>query len=490
MKKILLFVAISAIVLGCTKEVKPGIVVNPDTEKTDDSGEKPDPDDSGDKDGQGDSGDGGYTAEEGLAYVFSGKDIPEFHVSVSLSEWNRLLSEYDRNSNTAESIHADVKYVGNGDEISISDIGLRLKGNTSRRRPEGNGGQSHAGDGADWRHCHYQLNFTKYNKDIDHELHGVKKLYLKWFKDDPAYVREVYCFDLFHRAGVWTAPYNGYCRLWIKVEGDSKETYLGVYGMNETIDGRYANARADKFGEKNGFLWKCVYGASLSSADDGLFGEDGSDRTYELKTQNEDYQLAKAQLQDFIKKVSGKGDESFRTWITQVCDVELLLKTYAVNVAVGMWDDYWKNKNNYYIYFNSKDTYEYKFFFIPYDYDNTLGTSHLGMDSGRQDPLNWGDNGNPLIYKLLKHEEFRKIYKEALLSLVDPSTGEFYYQTSMKRIRGWHDQIRDYVSNDTGEDMSIEDKPASFGNHSEYRLLDENNNFFKVRAETINKYCK
>ncbi len=484
MKKLSLIVAVLlALAWGCTKEVKPEVIVDPDTEKPD-SGDSDDKGDGGKDDGE------SYSAEEGLEYMFSGKGIPEFHVTVTLSEWNRLLAEYDRNSNTSEYISADVKYVGNGDEISISDIGLRLKGNTSRRRPEGNGGQMHEAGKTQWHHCHYQFNFTKYNKDSAHELHGVKKLYLKWFNGDPAYVREVYCFDLFRRAGVWTAPNNGYCRLWIQIEGDPDQTYLGVYEMNETIDGRYANARSDQFGNKDGFLWKCSYGASLSSADDYLFGMDGSDKTYELKTQNEDYQAAKDQLQDFIKKVAGKGDESFYAWIKQVCDVDLLLKTYAVNVAVGMWDDYWKNKNNYYIYFNSKDKYEYQFFFIPYDYDNTLGTSHLGMDSGRQDPLNWGDNSNPLIYKLLRHEEFRKIYKDALLSLVDPESGEFYYQTSMTRIRNWHEMIAPYVSNDTGEDMSIEDRPASFGNHSEYRLLDENNNYFKIRTETINRYCK
>ena len=49
-----------------------------------------------------------------------------------------------------------------------------------------------------------------------------------------------------------------------------------------------------------------------------------------------------------------------------------------------MWDDYWFNKNNFYFYFDSNG----KFYFIPYDYDNTLGTSS-GMNSGTQDMLNW-----------------------------------------------------------------------------------------------------
>ena len=95
-----------------------------------------------------------------------------------------------------------------------------------------------------------------------------------------------------------------------------------------------------------------------------------------------------------------------------------------------------------------------------------------------------------MIYKLLKHEEFRKIYKDALLSLVAPVAGEFYYTRSMARIREWHSKIENYIPNDTGEDMKIEDRPASFGNHSEYRLLEDSNNFFKIRAEAIERYCR
>lgn len=444
--------------------------------------------------GNGGSGnDGGYTAEEGLAYVFDGNCIPEIHISVTPDQWNALLNAYDADSNTATYISCNVLYDKAGEQTRINDCGLRLKGNTSRRRPEGNTGQMHEAGNTDWHHCHFQLNFTKNFKDTAHELHGVKKLYFKWFKDDPAYVRELYCYDLFRRYGIWTAPHSAYCRLWIKVEGDPKEAYYGVYDMIELIDGRYANAREQQFVNKDGFVWKCSYGATLNSTDSGLFGNDGSDKTYELKTQTANYAAAEAQLKDFILKLTGKGEESFYTWIKQVCDVELLLKTYAVNVAVGMWDDYWNNKNNFYIYFNSQDKLNYKFFFIPYDYDNALGTSsNCGnqSDSGRQDPFNWGDNGNLLIYRLLKFEDFRKIYNDALLELCSSSKDLFCYSASTARIRAWQDSIRPYVQNDTGEDMSIEDRPASWGNHGEYRILDPNNNFFLVKTQTINQYCK
>lgn len=435
----------------------------------------------------------GFTAEEGLAYLFDGKTVPEIHINVSVEEWNKLLSYYDRDNNTAEYIACDVNYNKNGEQTAISDCGLRLRGNTSRRRPEGNSGEMHKSDGTQWRHCHFQLNFTKYFKDEAHELHGVKKLILKWFKDDPAYVRELYCYDLFRRYGIWTAPHSAYCRLYLKVEGDAKETYFGVYQMIEHIDGRYANAREDKFVNKDGFLWKCTWGASLNSDSIGNMGNDGSDKAYELKTQTANYNAAAIQLEDFIRKLSGKGEESFYKWIQEVCDVEFLLKTYAVNVVCGMWDDYWNNKNNYYLYFDSADQYAYKFYFIPYDYDNTLGTSKdCGRisDSGRHNPLEWGDSYHLLIYRLLKFNDFRDIYKKALLELCDENNAYFCYKASAQRIRDWQKSIESYVSNDTGEDMSISDRPASWSNHGEYRLLeDSSNNWFKVKAETVKKYC-
>ena len=113
------------------------------------------------------------------------------------------------------------------------------------------------------------------------------------------------------------------------------------------------------------------------------------------------FEDAKAQLQDFIAKLNGKSDESFKKWISEVCDVELLMRTYAVNVAVGMWDDMWNNGNNYYLYFNSLDKLNYKVFFIPYDYDNTLGTSNC-YDPAKQNPTQWGGMG-----KLMEPSPFR-----------------------------------------------------------------------------------
>ena len=435
----------------------------------------------------------GIVWDEGVRYVWDDSHIPEITIEVPVEQWNNLLKAYDQNPNTEEYVHCNVKYRKGEDIIYISDAALRLRGNTSRVRPEGSSGQMHQKDKADWHKCHFGLNFRKYVKDDLHAIKGIRKLHLKWFKEDPSHVRELFCYDLFRRAGIWTGLQDIYCRVWVHVEGDSKPAYFGVYNMLERVDDHYVKRRVAKFGSDEGNLWKCAYGADFRSVDEWKIGPDSDDKDfpYELKESEGTFEEAAAQLKDFIRNVSQLNDADFHEWIRKVCDVELLLKTYAVNVAVGMWDDHWNNTNNFYIYFNSTSPTDYKFFFIPYDYDNTLGTSHvcgIQTDSGRQDPYNWGDSGI-LIERLMKYDDFREIYKAELVRMTTPGNGFMDFDAASQRIQVWQDKIRDYTCNDTGDGMEVKDSPASWGNHHEYRLLDPdpNVNFFKVKAEAVRK---
>ena len=431
--------------------------------------------------------------KEGYDYVWDDDALPEVHLEVSLSEWNRLLALYDANAFTTQYVMASASLVKDGETTVIDSVGLRLKGNTSRRRPEGRYGETHQRNNTDWHHAHFGVNLRKYVDDDAHTIQGVRKLHLKWFKDDPMYVREMFCYELFRRAGVWTAVRDNYCRLWLHVEGDSQEAYYGVYELLEPIDKRYLKDRKASFGSDKGYLWKCRNAAAGLNNPNGdmWYDDDGDDRhAYTLETQTEEFDSARIQLIDFMNKLTNLSDNEFYTWIQQVTDVNLLLKTYAVNVAVGMWDDYWNNANNYYIYFNGKGVDGYKFFFIPYDYDNTLGTSmRCGNqdDAGRQNPLHWGVDNNRLIARILKFDDFKAIYVNHLKFLVDARNAMMDKASAQARIRAWQNKIADFIDNDTGEDTYIDDKPAPWGNHSEYNLLKNNSdNFFTVKAASIN----
>ena len=217
---------------------------------------------------------------------------------------------------------------------------------------------------------------------------------LKWANGDPSYARENFCYDLFERAGVWTASKATYARVWVHVEGDSAPAYYGVYTMIEPYDNKYLDRRKTQFVNTDGNLWKCSYtsrGPADLRSENADMGEDDNvhEYTYELKESAAGFPDAKSQLQDFIRKVNNLGDSEFKAWMEEKFDVPLFLRTVAVDVAVGMWDDMWNNGNNYYLYFDSPDRENYKVFVLPYDYDNTLGTSNT-YDPAKQNPSEWG----------------------------------------------------------------------------------------------------
>lgn len=432
--------------------------------------------------------------DAGVSYIWGSNTIPEITIWVTKDEWNSFLKRYDQNNNNADFFHCDVTFKKGVETITVGDAGFRMRGNTSRRRPEGGSGQMHSSK-PDWHHCHFAVNLRKYHKDDDHTIYGIRKFNLKWHKDDPCYVREMYCYDLFRRYGIWTAPFDSYCRLWIHVDGDKDPAYFGVYELIESIDEEYVERRENQFENDKGHLWKCVYGnvgmADLKNAEDWRFNydkNDGVNYTYEFKGKETEFETAREQFQDFITKLNTLQGEQFYNWIQKVCDVRMLMKTYAVNVTVGMWDDHWNNGNNFYLYFNSKDRENYKVWLIPYDYDNTLGTSAdcgIQGDSGTTDPYKWGKDG-VLIKRLLEFEPFRKMYREAFQELIDPANKLFDMETSIARITEWQNMIGPYVSNDTGEDMSIYDHPAHWSNRPNYRLMDPGaNNFFRVKTEVL-----
>jgi len=318
-------------------------------------------------------------------------------------------------------------------------------------------------------------------------MSGLDKINLKWFKDDPTYIRELYCYDLFERFGVWTAPQSSYCRLSIKIKEDPNTVYYGIYEIVEAIDKQYLENRPGKYTDSQGNLWKSSWGADFKNADKSLMGIENITLTstyspvYDLKTNDTTLEAAKTQLVDFIANLNSKTGDDFKNWVNVKMDVPLFLKTYAVNVVCGMWDDYWCNKNNFYFYFDSAG----KFYFIPYDYDNTLGTSSILANSGTQDLLNWGDNTNPLVKKMITIPEYKALYIGYIKELCSSNNNYFYVDKSISRITNWQNRIRNYVNNGTKEDTEILDKPAYWGNCSFYRILDVNNNYFKIRAANI-----
>ena len=430
---------------------------------------------------------------DGAAYLFDNgtAGLPSVYLKVDVDEWNRLLLAFDRDRKTRGSVHTDLSFVKGKEATVVRDVALSIKGNTSRRRPEGTAGLLHRRDSADWHHCHFGVSLDQYR--TGQMVGGVRKLVLKWFKDDGNYVREMYSYDLFRRFGVWTGPEDVYVKVYVYVDGDAAPAYFGVYQMYEPYDKAYLDRRADRFGTADGNLWACNYGSNLTAATiPAIQEEDVPGALYELASSSTGIEAARVQLTDFIEGLATLEGPAFHDWIGRHMDLDLFLKTYAVYAGIGMWDDYWNNNgNNLYLYVDSPSAGDYRVYMLPHDFDNTLGTtSAVGAqtDAVTQDPYHWGPadiTRIPLVNKILAFDDYRAVYTRYLRELAGEG-GLLTYESSIARITAWQDLIRDAVANDTGEDMELVDVPAYWGNHPEYRVVEDGPaNFFRVKTASL-----
>ena len=427
-------------------------------------------------------------------YLYDIDSVPEITLTVTAANWNKYLSNFDANPNNDKYIPAAFTYKKGGRTFTRDSVGLRPRGNTSRRRPEGYEGQAHSAN-AQWHHAHFGVRFTKYT--TGERFFGSDRVILKWFKEDPSYAREVFCYDLMRRFGVWTAPRVCYCRLSIQVIGDPHPVYMGVYELIENPRKGWLKARKDAgyIPDNDGDMWKGNYGCSLNYADNSVMGieEDNLSFIYALKIDKDSLTKARNELQAFINGLGSHslGSASLKTWLENNMDVDVFLRALAVEVMVGHWDDYWGNINNTFFYFDL----QHKMYYIPFDMDNTLGTG-LGDygNPGTKDLLNWDprDDSRRLVHRVLSIPEYEQRFKEYIWqiaksdSLMEPTA-------AMARVQSFQNRIRNYVSNDTGEDMVIEDKPASWGKYTSYRLLSgsigtgegSSANFFKTKVNSI-----
>ena len=85
-------------------------------------------------------GTGTSSLAQSVAYVWDDSTFPEITLKVSEAEWNNMLKTYDQNSETKQYFKGDVSFFNGTKTFEFNAAGWRLRGNTSRRRPEGNGG--------------------------------------------------------------------------------------------------------------------------------------------------------------------------------------------------------------------------------------------------------------------------------------------------------------------------------------------------------------
>ena len=90
-----------------------------------------------------------------------------------------------------------------------------------------------------------------------------------------------------------------------------------------------------------------------------------------------------------------------------------------------------------------------------------------------------------LMQRVIKTPQYKQMFIDELKKIVVPENGLMDYNNSSARIREWQNRIKDYIANDTGEDMEIKDEAAQWSNYK-YSLLNSSNNYFIEKAKAIN----
>lgn len=430
-------------------------------------------------------------------YIFDIKSLPTITIEIDQNDWDKYLKQIDDNINTRTYIPATFVFNKNEQIFTRKNIGFRMRGNHSRMRPEGTIGNPHTPNQTEWHPVNYQIRFTQH--EDGHRFFGCDRIILRSFQWDYMYCREVYCYDLFRRFGVWTAPKSSYCRLYIHVSNDSASTYFGIYNMVEGIRKEYLEQRQREGHIKSdkGNLWHITPttdGANLYNADyPENIGIDTDTETYlySLRTnQEEGFENAKNELMTFATELKSfsQGSDELRQWLEEHVDVDLFLRYLAVDVAVGSWDDYWCNGNNYMFYFDTN----HKFHIIPFDYENTLGRSGI-IDAGTHSVLDWGRFNPILATQTLSIPEYFDTYKKYLRELVDDKR-YLDYEASQMRISDWHNMISPYLNNDLvdGEgqlDYLLDKTMHSDPNYYQLFSSDSTTNFFLVKKKSIYLDC-
>lgn len=313
-------------------------------------------------------------AQSSSDWLFDDSSLPEIYITISPAHLDSILI------NNYSDVEYPAEFIFKRASVSdtVSNIGFRIRGNTSRASQKKS----------------FKVSFDTF--EDGREYLGLDKMNINGEHNDPSIIRSKLSWDTFAALNV-PAPRSNHVKLFIN------EEYYGLYMNVEHIDNEFVE---DRFGSDAGNLYKSLYPSDLT-----FLGEHPDDykkelhgrRIYELKTNDEvdDY----TDIANFIKFMNSASDQQFENQIRDYIDVDGVLRVMAVDMLTGMWDDYMFNKNNYYLYQNPSTN---KFEFIPFDYDNTFGIDWFNIDWSTRDINNWGSNENrPLTDRLFAIPKYK-----------------------------------------------------------------------------------
>ncbi len=313
-------------------------------------------------------------------------------------------SNHDDSSYFDYYVPCTFKYVINGEEHTMEEVGIRQKGNMSRRTMLVDGNFSLD------RLVHFKLNFKATFDDEEYQndsklqpfykdwsndeagkkarkkrrLFDMEKIDIKWNRNnDESKSKQSYALKTFRENGV-LAGNDTLAKTTLAISGKESQSVTTTYEVLECIDDVFIQRHFDEE-RADGDLYKCTYTqtgpANFSKSyevGNQIGVEDNVNNyhpSYDLKTNKK--KSDHSSLLNFIQLVNDKTSsaEAFSNEIKYHLDIEEFMKYESIAYLCGNFDDMRNNANNYYLYFASSTDVAY---FIPYDFDRCFGAGCEG----------------------------------------------------------------------------------------------------------------
>ena len=362
-------------------------------------------------------------------------------IDIQMDDWDAFLET------AAEEEYSACTLVIDGEKFS--NVGLRAKGNNSRRLTERYGLERYS----------LKIEFDHYEYG---SYYGLDKFSLDASFQDNSYMKTWITYDMMEHMGVPT-PLCSWA--WVRVNGQDWGLFLAIEEPEEAFAKR-------NFGNDYGQLYKPDYkkladenaDVHLRYTDDDFDSYDNIFRNAKFKPTDEDKERLIASL-----KVLSTGEN-----LETVIDVDEVLRYFTVQVFVVNLDSYLgKTGHNYFLY---EEDGVLKI--LPWDYNLAFGTYSLGMPAPINDstlyvnyPINTPASGEimrnrPLYHNIMKNDEYYAQYHEYFDYLIESYFESGYFEQFVDDSR---QLIAPYVEKDATAFCSYED--------------------FLLGVDTIEKFC-
>ena len=282
--------------------------------------------------------------------------------------------------------------------------GVHLKGNSTFRPIDGE-----------------KPSFTiKFNFDTPGQrFHGLAKISLNNSIQDPSYINEPLCTELFRGIGVPVARIS-HARVWLN------QRYLGVYIL---VEG----------------LTKDFLKLNFSNSDGNLYEGNSQDIDEDLPQIN-GTNTSRADLKA-LADIAREADAGLR-WqrLQKALDMNGFISMMAGEVLMSAWDGYYNDANNYRIYHDTKSA---RMVMMPHGMDNMW----------QVDDARWRPELHTLLGKaILQTSQGQNLYRERFWTLFD---GPFRAELLLVRVDQISQRLRPAIAKDGNEAVKQFDKEVA-----------------------------